>query len=284
MTRGRSLTRAGAVASAAVLAAGLALAGCGASEAELLASSSAAAAASSAAVSSASAAAAAAASSAAAVASSSAAVARSAAEASRSSAAQAAASAAASSREADASRAASASAAARAASSAAAQSAKDAAAAAAAAGSDPADPDLPGDDGGPRCEGNEQYADEKPTGMRADAAAAWLAADAAAAAADIELCLADGKRSRAQQQETYDEYVTQYGEAMAAQYVLPPAKSAHVLGLAIDVQPYAAYTWLEGTKGSLGWCRIYDNEAWHFEYNADFMTQGCPARLPHPTP
>ena len=67
--------------------------------------------------------------------------------------------------------------------------------------------------------------------MRADAAAAWLAADAAAAAQGITMCLADGKRSRAQQQETYDDYVTQYGQAMADQYVLPPEKSAHVLGL-----------------------------------------------------
>jgi D-alanyl-D-alanine carboxypeptidase len=66
--------------------------------------------------------------------------------------------------------------------------------------------------------------------------------------------------------------------------VLLPEKSAHVLGLAIDVQPYAAYTWLEGTKAAWSFCRIYDNEAWHFEYNPDFVTAGCPARLPHPVP
>ena len=119
--------------------------------------------------------------------------------------------------------------------------------------------------------------------MRADAAAAWVAADAAAAAQGVSMCLADGKRSRTQQQETYDDYVTQYGQAMADQYVLPPEKSAHVKGLAVDVQPYAAYTWLEGTAGSLGWCRIYDNEAWHFEYDLEFVTAGCPTRLPHPT-
>ena len=145
-----------------------------------------------------------------------------------------------------------------------------------------ADPDTPGEDGGARCVGQEQYADEQPTGMRADAAAAWSAADAAAAAAGVTMCLADGKRSRAQQQATYDEYVAQFGAEMAAQYVLPPEKSAHVLGSAVDVQPYAAYTWLEGTKGALGWCRIYDNEAWHFEFSQQFVTAGCPARLPHP--
>jgi D-alanyl-D-alanine carboxypeptidase len=157
------------------------------------------------------------------------------------------------------------------------------AAAAAAAGSDPADPDTPGEDGGARCPGNEQYAAEQPIGMRADVAAAWLAVAAAGESQGITMCLADGKRSKAQQQATYDDYVTQFGKAMADQYVLPPDKSAHVLGLAIDVQPYAAYTWLEGTHGTLGFCRIYDNEAWHFEYDAAFPDDGCPARLPHPS-
>jgi len=156
------------------------------------------------------------------------------------------------------------------------------AAAAAAAGTDGADPDTPGEDGGARCPGNEQYAAEQPTGMRADVAAAWLIVAAAGEAQGITVCLADGKRSRAQQQATYDDYVVQYGQAMADQYVLPPEKSAHVLGLAVDVQPYAAYTWLERTRGQLGFCRIYDNEAWHFEYDGQFADNGCPARLPHP--
>ena len=158
------------------------------------------------------------------------------------------------------------------------------AAAAAAAGTDGADPDTPGEDGGARCPGNEQYAAEQPTGIRADVAAAWLIVAAAGEAQGITVCLADGKRSRAQQQATYDDYVVQYGQAMADQYVLPPEKSAHVLGLAVDVQPYAAYTWLERTRGQLGFCRIYDNEAWHFEYDGQFADNGCPARLPHPNP
>jgi D-alanyl-D-alanine carboxypeptidase len=209
----------------------------------------------------------------------SAAAAQSAAAASRSSAAAA-------QRSAEQSRAAAAAAAA-----AAAQASADAAAASAAAaaadaaaadGTGPADPDTPGEDGGARCAGYEQYADEQPTGMRADAAAAWSAADAAAAAAGVTMCLADGKRSRSQQQATYDEYVAEFGADMAAQYVLPPDKSAHVLGLAVDVQPYAGYTWLEGTRGALGFCRTYDNEAWHFEFDQQFVTAGCPARQPHP--
>ena len=94
------------------------------------------------------------------------------------------------------------------------------------------------------------------------------------------MCLNDGKRSRAQQQATYDYYVQQYGRISRATYVLPPEKSAHVLGTAIDVQPYAAYTWLESTAGALGFCRMYDNEAWHFEFSEAYKTAGCPARLP----
>jgi len=118
--------------------------------------------------------------------------------------------------------------------------------------------------------------------MRADAAAGWLAVRAAGQAQGLTICLADGKRSRAQQQQTYDEYVRQYGRAMADQYVLPPEKSAHVLGLAVDVQPYQAYTWLQATAGALNFCRIYDNEAWHFEFDPAFSTAGCPTLLPYP--
>ena len=164
---------------------------------------------------------------------------------------------------------------------AAAQAAAEAAAQQAASG-EPADPDAPGDDAGEPCPSDPQYFDEQPTGLRADVAAAWQSAVANAATVGVQLCLNDGKRSRAQQQATYDAYVAQFGTAMANDYVLPPDKSAHVLGYAIDVQPYAAYTWLQGTSGSLGFCRTYDNEVWHFEYDPAFMTGGCPARAAHP--
>jgi D-alanyl-D-alanine carboxypeptidase len=265
----RILAPAGAV--GAVLLAAVTLAGCGQSEQERRAAESAASAAS------------AAASSSAAAASSSAASARSAAAAASSSAASAA-SAAAASRLAEQSRSAvAASSSAQSAAESAASAASVAAAAALAAGADPADPDTPGEEGDAgRCAGYEQYADEEPTGMRTDAAAAWLAVRAAGEVQGLTMCLADGKRSRAQQQQTYDDYVRQYGQAMADQYVLPPQTSAHVLGLAIDVQPYEAYTWLEGTNGALSFCRIYDNEAWHFEFDPSFATAGCPARLPYP--
>jgi hypothetical protein len=154
--------------------------------------------------------------------------------------------------------------------------------AAAAAGVAPADPDTPGPASGPPCTADAKYVNEKPTGLRSDVITAWHKAVSRAAADGITLCLNDGKRSRAQQQAQYDEYLDEYGKQVADQLVLQPNKSAHVVGIAIDVQPASAYRWLQATDGSLGFCRIYDNEAWHFEFNPDYRSTGCPARLPEP--
>ena len=145
-----------------------------------------------------------------------------------------------------------------------------------------ADLDAPGDDNGAPCATDPQYRDEQPIGLQPDVTTAWQTAVSQAAAAGVTLCLNDGKRSRGQQQATYDQYVTQFGKAMADEYVLSPEKSAHVLGLAIDVQPLAGHNWLEGTAGAFGFCRTYDNEAWHFEYDAAFVSGGCPTRTAHP--
>ncbi|MTD13675.1 hypothetical protein GIS00_06930 [Nakamurella sp. YIM 132087] len=144
------------------------------------------------------------------------------------------------------------------------------------------EPDVAGPDGGKACPADGQYYDEATTGMLPDAAAAWAAAKKAAAADDEVLCLNDGKRSAAQQQAQYDAYVEQYGKDVADQLVLPWQKSAHVSGYAADVQPANGYVWLQATDGSLGWCRIYDNEPWHFEYSESYETTGCPDRLPEP--
>lgn len=142
--------------------------------------------------------------------------------------------------------------------------------------------DVPGPDGGRKCATNADYYDEAPTGLRPDVIAAWHHFEKVANAQGIIVCLNDGKRSSSQQQAQYDEYVREYGKDVADQLVLTPAKSSHVTGVAIDVQPAAAYQFLQSTKGSLGFCRRYDNEAWHFEYDAKYFTQGCPARLPKP--
>lgn len=124
--------------------------------------------------------------------------------------------------------------------------------------------------------------DEDPTGLRSDVAVGWRSIEKEANADGVIVCLNDGKRSVAQQQGQYDLYVKEYGKQVADQLVLPPSKSAHVLGIAIDVQPQQAYQWLQNTRGRLGFCRVYDNEPWHFEYDVKYFAEGCPARLPKP--
>lgn len=153
--------------------------------------------------------------------------------------------------------------------------------AAEAAGVVPADPDEAGPNGGTSCPVSG-YNDEEPTGLRADAAAAWHLAKRIGTAAGLTVCLNDGKRSVAQQESIYEQYVTAYGREAANELVLPAEKSAHIVGLALDVQPAEAASWLQRTDGALGLCRMYDNEPWHFEFHPDYPVTGCPERLPVP--
>ena len=140
--------------------------------------------------------------------------------------------------------------------------------------------DVPGPDTGPECPVDARYVDEEPEGLRPDVLAAWRELRAAA---DVTMCVNDGKRSNAQQQREFDEAVEKFGTPeLAANYVLPPGKSNHVKGIAVDVQPYAAAEWVEANGQAHGWCRRYDNEYWHFEYDPGY-TAGCPALLPDAT-
>ena len=140
--------------------------------------------------------------------------------------------------------------------------------------------DVPGPDTGPECPVDARYVDEAPEGLRPDVLAAWRELSAAA---DVTMCLNDGKRSNAQQQREFDEAVEKFGTPeLAANYVLPPEESNHVKGIAVDVQPHAAAAWVEANGGPFGWCRRYDNEYWHFEYDPAYR-DGCPALLPDAT-
>jgi hypothetical protein len=144
--------------------------------------------------------------------------------------------------------------------------------------------DVPGPDDGPVCELDERYVDEEPDGLRADVLAAWERLAAAADEAGVHLCVQDGKRSRAQQQAEFDEAVEKFGtRELAARYVLPPEKSMHVKGSAVDVQPLSSAGWVEENGAALGWCRRYENEPWHFEYDAGYASGGCPALRPSAT-
>ncbi len=144
--------------------------------------------------------------------------------------------------------------------------------------------DVPGPETGPVCPLDGRYVDEPATGLRPAVRDAWRRLRAAAAEHGARLCVQDGKRSAAQQQHEFDDAVRRFGSAeMAERYVLPPEKSMHVQGIAVDVQPFAAASWVADNGAALGWCRRYRNEYWHFEYDPDYATAGCPTLSPSAT-
>ncbi|MBP2478710.1 hypothetical protein JOF53_007582 [Crossiella equi] len=143
--------------------------------------------------------------------------------------------------------------------------------------------DVPGPDTGPTCPVDKRYVDEDPKGLRPEVEQAWQRLKAKAREASVQLCVQDGKRSRDQQQKEFDEAVKRFGTAeLASKYVLSPQKSNHVRGIAVDIQPFNSAVWVERNGGVLGWCRRYQNEQWHFEYDPAY-TAGCPALLPSAT-
>ncbi|GAA1648296.1 M15 family metallopeptidase [Georgenia ruanii] len=104
------------------------------------------------------------------------------------------------------------------------------------------------------------------TALDADLDSRFHAAQQDAASAGVELRITSGWRSARDQQRLVDEAITQYGSAEAAhRWVLPPERSAHVAGLAIDVGPATGAQWLEAHGSTYGLCRVYLNEPWHFE-------------------
>ncbi len=103
----------------------------------------------------------------------------------------------------------------------------------------------------------------------------------AAQTAGLDLRVTSGFRSAVTQQRLYDQANAKYGSSeKARRWVLPPAESAHVNGLAIDVGPRAAAAWLEKHGVRYGLCRRYVNEWWHFERLAPAIGQQCPALEP----
>ncbi len=144
--------------------------------------------------------------------------------------------------------------------------------------------EVPGPETGPACPLDKRYVDEPPEGLRPDVLDAWHRLRTAAGQQGVRLCVQDSKRSLGQQQREFTDAVRRFGTAeLAAKYVLPPEKSMHVKGIAVDVQPLASAAWVERNGQALGWCRRYQNEEWHFEYDPGYATAGCPALLPSAT-
>lgn len=119
------------------------------------------------------------------------------------------------------------------------------------------------------------------TNLEPEMTAAWNRAEQAARADGVHVEIYAGWRSAEWQQVLFDRAVKKYGSKEAAsRWVLPPDKSSHVKGIAVDVRPQAGAQWLERHGGDFGLCRMYDNEWWHFELVAE---KPCPARRPSAT-
>jgi zinc D-Ala-D-Ala carboxypeptidase len=89
---------------------------------------------------------------------------------------------------------------------------------------------------------------------------------AGAKVAGVPIRINSGRRSRTKQARLFKEAIQKYGSYQEAmRWVLPPDKSMHVLGKAVDIAPQAAMAWLGKNGWKYGICRRYDNEPWHFE-------------------
>ena len=130
-------------------------------------------------------------------------------------------------------------------------------------------------------QGNPAQPSPEPGAIDPSLSRAFGKARAAAQTAGLDLQVTSGFRGVATQQRLYDQAVAKYGTAESARrWVLPPAESAHVNGLAIDVGPRPAAAWLEKHGVRYGLCRRYVNEWWHFERLAPAIGQQCPALEP----
>jgi D-alanyl-D-alanine carboxypeptidase len=119
-------------------------------------------------------------------------------------------------------------------------------------------------------------------GLEPHLSQAFSRARTAALAAGLDLQINSGFRSATEQQRLYDAAIAKYGSPEKARHwVLPPAESDHVKGLAIDAGPPAAAAWLEKHGVGYGLCRRYLNEWWHFELLAPGVGQRCPALEPY---
>ena len=104
------------------------------------------------------------------------------------------------------------------------------------------------------------------------------------------LNLTSGYRSYSRQKYLFQRAVKKHGsEAAASKWVLPPGKSNHPWGIAIDINYGAggakgkkAAAWLEKNGYKYGLCRRYENEWWHFEPLVAPGTK-CPKMEPYPS-
>ena len=118
--------------------------------------------------------------------------------------------------------------------------------------------------------------------------ARYEAAKAAAKKKGHTLAITSGYRSLERQEYLYQRAIKRHGSPEAAsKWVLPPEKSNHPWGIAIDInygvggtKGKKAAAWLEKNGYQYGLCRRYENEWWHFEPLVA-PGQNCPAMEPY---
>jgi len=128
----------------------------------------------------------------------------------------------------------------------------------------------------------------RPTDLVPKLKARYEAAKVAAKLKGHTISITSGYRSLARQKYLYERAIKRHGSAAAAsKWVLPPEKSNHPWGTAIDInygvggaKGKKAAAWLEANGYKYGLCRRYTNEWWHFE---PLVTPGqkCPAMEPY---
>jgi hypothetical protein len=112
----------------------------------------------------------------------------------------------------------------------------------------------------------------------------FLAAQSKARKEGINLVITSGFRTADRQEYLFKRAIAKYGsEKEASKWVLPPDKSHHPDGIALDIN-YPGdpedTKWLELNGYKYGLCRVYKNEWWHFE---PVIAPGetCPALVPN---
>ena len=116
----------------------------------------------------------------------------------------------------------------------------------------------------------------------------YEAAKAAAKKKGHTLAITSGYRSLERQEVLFQRAIKRHGSTEAAsKWVLPPEKSNHPWGIAIDInygvggtKGKKAAAWLEKNGHKYGLCRRYENEWWHFEPLVA-PGQKCPVMEPY---
>ena len=133
-----------------------------------------------------------------------------------------------------------------------------------------------------------EHGKKRPKAMNPQFKNRFAAAKTAAKKKGYKLQITSGWRSYSYQKMLFERAIKRNGSvAAASKWVLPPGKSNHPWGIAVDVNYGSggangkkAAAWLEKNGYKYGLCRRYKNEWWHFEPLVAPGTK-CPALEPY---